>query len=103
MARFLDDPHEAAALGERGREHVRDHFLMPELVSRYLTLLRHYVSEDHEPPHFLINMNGNGRSRANARVVARVAGQSPSNGAVKRHAEESLSDKSESRPIRTLP
>ena len=101
MARFLDDPDEAAALGERGREHVRDHFLMPELVSRYLTLLRHYVSEDHEPPHFLINMNGNGRSRPNGRVVARVAGQSPSNGAVKRHAEESLSDKSGSRPIQT--
>lgn len=52
MARLLDQPEEAAWLGEAGREHVREHFLLPELVRRYLLLLRYYARIDRDPPAF---------------------------------------------------
>ena len=55
MAAILDDPERAARLGERGREHVRQHFLLPELVSRYVRLLRHYTGVDDAPPAFRLN------------------------------------------------
>ena len=80
MARFLDDPHEAAVLGKRGREHVRDNFLMPELVSRYLTLLRHHVDGTHEPPHFRMELNGNGWSRSNGTISSQGATSIAGNG-----------------------
>ena len=76
MARFLDDPGEAAVLGERGRAHVRDNFLLPELVSRYLTLLQHHAGLTDAPPHFQIGSNGNGRLPS--------AGTIASNGTVRR-------------------
>ena len=76
MARFLDDPGEAAELGERGREHVRNNFLMPELVSRYLAILQHHAGLTDAPPHFQISSIGNGRPRS--------AGTITSNGAVRR-------------------
>ena len=55
MAAILDDPERAARLGERGREHVRQHFLLPELVSRYVRLLRYYTGVDAAPPAFRLN------------------------------------------------
>jgi trehalose synthase len=55
MARLLDDPEEAKCLGEQGREHVRKNFLLPELVRRYLVLLRFYSRIDREPPPFRQN------------------------------------------------
>jgi trehalose synthase len=55
MARFLDEPEEAASLGAQAQEHVRQNFLLPELVRRYLTLLRFYTHLDREPPAFRLN------------------------------------------------
>ena len=52
MADLLKDKEGAAALGEKGREHVRDNFLLPELVKRYLMLLRYYGHVDKKPPAF---------------------------------------------------
>ena len=55
MARVLDDPQEADALGQGGREHVRRNFLLPELVSRYLSLLDYYSGVSDTLPHFRLD------------------------------------------------
>ncbi len=55
MAACLDDPDAARAMGEAGRGHVRDNFLLPELVRRYLTLLRFYGRIDRDPPEFRLS------------------------------------------------
>jgi len=55
MARILDLPDEAAQLGSQGREHVRKHFLLPELVRRYLHLLQFYSGTNQELPEFRLN------------------------------------------------
>lgn len=52
MAAVLDAPDDAAALGRQGREHVRKNFLLPELVKRYLVLMRHHSRISQEPPSF---------------------------------------------------
>ena len=55
MARILDVPDEAVHLGSQGREHVRKHFLLPELVRRYLHLLQFYSGTNNELPEFRLN------------------------------------------------
>jgi len=55
MAYFLEYPSDTAALGAQGQEHVRQYFLLPELVSKYLILLRYYSGVDKEPPIFRLN------------------------------------------------
>jgi trehalose synthase len=55
MARLLDAPDEAAELGMRGQEHVRTCFLLPELVRRYLILLRFYTRVERNLPAFRLN------------------------------------------------
>ncbi len=55
MARFLDDAAEAKAFGERGKEYVRNNFLLPELVRRYLVLLQFYTDGTKEIPSFRVN------------------------------------------------
>jgi trehalose synthase len=55
MARILDAPEEAAYLGSQGREHVRKHFLLPELVRRYFILLQFYTGSNQELPEFRLN------------------------------------------------
>lgn len=55
MARILDNPEEAMILGAQGREHVRQHFLLPELMKRYLMLLQFYTGKNHTPPSFRLN------------------------------------------------
>jgi trehalose synthase len=55
MARLLDTPDEAAEFGAQGREHVRKCFLLPELIRRYLILLRSYTNADQEQPEFRLN------------------------------------------------
>jgi trehalose synthase len=52
MARLLMEPELACALGKQGREHVRRNFLIPELLRRYLTLLRYYAHVDGDLPEF---------------------------------------------------
>jgi trehalose synthase len=44
MLRLLQDRQLAAELGERGREHVREHFLLPRLLMEELRLLRSLAS-----------------------------------------------------------
>ena len=55
MARLLDHPEEADGLGKQGREHVREHFLLPEIIRRYLVLLRFYTGIDRTMPAFRLN------------------------------------------------
>lgn len=55
MARLLDSPDEAAVLGAQGREHVRNYFLLPELIRRYFKLLRFYTKVDRRMPEFRLN------------------------------------------------
>ncbi len=52
MAAVLDDPDAAEALGRQGREHVRRNFLLPELVKRYLILMRYHSRVSSELPSF---------------------------------------------------
>lgn len=40
MSRLLRNPHEAHSLAQRGREHVRQHFLLPRLLLDELRLMR---------------------------------------------------------------
>ncbi|NIM19368.1 MAG: glycosyltransferase [Candidatus Latescibacteria bacterium] len=72
MARLLDDPEEAEALGARAREHIRKNYLLPDLVRRYLMLLRYYTGVDREPPPF--RMNGKAYSETIDMIRARHAG-----------------------------
>lgn len=44
LLRLLRQPEEARLLGERGREHVRQNFLMPRLLKDHLRLLDHLAS-----------------------------------------------------------
>ena len=55
MAQLLDDPDKTAKLGAQGREHVRRFFLLPELIRRYLILLRFYTGVDRGLPEFRLN------------------------------------------------
>jgi len=55
MARVIEEPAEAQRLGEAGQQHVRDNFLLPELVRRYLILLRAYAGVDSELPEFRLD------------------------------------------------
>ncbi|MGM0423755.1 MAG: glycosyltransferase [Thermodesulfobacteriota bacterium] len=55
MQDLLSDPEKARAMGERAREHVRTHFLIPELVRRYLVLLQYYSGVGSQMPEFRLN------------------------------------------------
>lgn len=55
LSTLLDDPNQAHQMGERAREHVRDNFLLPELVRRYLILIKYYTGRSVEPPQFRLN------------------------------------------------
>ncbi len=55
MARLLENPKLAKALGEAGHKLVAENFLLPELVRRYLLLLRLYSRVDREPPDFRLS------------------------------------------------
>lgn len=55
MHELLSDAEKARALGASGRDRVRRRFLIPELVRRYVTLMRFYSSVDREPPQFRLS------------------------------------------------
>ena len=55
MGRVLDYPEEAVTLGKRGKEHVRRHFLLPELVRNYLILLGYYTGASRDIPPFRLD------------------------------------------------
>lgn len=52
MATVLEDGEAAAELGRQGREHVRRNFLLPELVKRYLILMRYHSRISSDLPSF---------------------------------------------------
>jgi trehalose synthase len=55
MRYLLTNPEQAQAMGRQGREHVRTNFLIPELVRRYLVLMRYYGGISPEEPPFRLN------------------------------------------------
>ena len=55
MARFLEESDRATAMGRKGREFVQDNFLLPDLVRRYLVLMRYYAGISSDLPHFRRN------------------------------------------------
>lgn len=55
MIYLLDHPADANKLGESAREHVRENFLIPELMRKYILLIRYYTGIDQEVPRFRIN------------------------------------------------
>jgi trehalose synthase len=52
---MADHPEAASSMGEAAREHVREHFLLPELVRRYMVLLQYYSGVTNEAPPFRLN------------------------------------------------
>lgn len=52
---LLNNPEKAQHMGSRAREHVRDHFLIPELVRRYLSLIQYYSGLSSQTPEFRLN------------------------------------------------
>lgn len=55
MKKLLQNPDEAETLGNKGREHVRKHFLLPELIRKYFRLLQFYTGKSDELPAFRLN------------------------------------------------
>lgn len=55
MALFMEESDRATAMGQKGHEFVQDNFLLPELVKRYLTLMRYYSGVGSDLPHFRRN------------------------------------------------
>jgi trehalose synthase len=54
MARVLENPEEAHTLARQGQEHIRQNFLLPELLRRYFLLMRYHVGIDDQIPDFRI-------------------------------------------------
>ena len=52
---MIENPDQAKAMGERGREHVRNYFLLPELVRKYLVLMQFYTQHSEQLPSFRLN------------------------------------------------
>lgn len=55
MAACLEDGEHAAFMGRRGHDLVRENFLLPNLIKRYLLLLRYYSGVSPEIPYFRYN------------------------------------------------
>ena len=55
MRRLVEEEAEARAVGAQGKEHVRGNFLLPELMKRYLVLLRLYTGVDESVPEFRLD------------------------------------------------
>ena len=55
MLRVLENRAESEALGAAGRELVRERFLLPEQLRKYIILLRHYTGVDRDVPDFRLN------------------------------------------------
>ena len=55
MIHLLENPYDAKKVGEPALEHVLATFLLPELMRKYLILLRFYTETDQKLPDFRIN------------------------------------------------
>ena len=45
MSQLLDDQEQAETMGEGGREHIRQNFLLPSMLHRYLAILQFYAGK----------------------------------------------------------
>ena len=52
---ILEDSKEKQTLGKNAHKHIRDNFLLPSLVERYLLLMRYYLEIDNKIPNFRMN------------------------------------------------
>ncbi len=52
---ILENPSEKKELGKRAHKRVKDNFLLPHLVEKYLVLMRYYLEIDNQIPDFRIN------------------------------------------------
>lgn len=73
MARVLENPAEAKEMGSRGTEHVRHNFLLPELMRRYLILMRFYTGKEKAFPEFRLDQLSYSEIMANIRAYSRQA------------------------------
>ena len=48
MAHVLQNPDEATTLAKQGQEHIRENFLLTELLRRYFLLMRYHLGIDNE-------------------------------------------------------
>lgn len=55
MKYMLLNPDESRIIGKQGMEHVRENFLLPSLLEKYLILMRHYLGIDKNQPFFRID------------------------------------------------
>lgn len=55
MQSILENPTEKKKMGENAHEHVRNNFLLPSLVEKYLILMRYYLEIDNKIPEFRMN------------------------------------------------
>ncbi len=55
MHYLLENPEVTQQMGENGKEHVRSHFLITELVHRYLSLIQYYSGMTSEAPYFRLD------------------------------------------------
>ncbi len=55
MKYLLLNPTESRMIGEQAIEHVRENFLLPALLEKYLLLMRYYMGIDKNPPWFKID------------------------------------------------
>ena len=52
IVELMGDPARAKALGKRGQERVREHFLLPRLLVNELTLVKDLMADGHDRPAF---------------------------------------------------
>ena len=55
MASFVKDKKMRAEFGKNARNHVRKHFLLPQMVRKELLLMRYYLEIDNKIPDFRMN------------------------------------------------
>ncbi|HKJ79460.1 MAG TPA: glycosyltransferase, partial [Prolixibacteraceae bacterium] len=55
MKYMLLHPEERNILGKQGMEHVRENFLLPSLLEKYMHLMRYYTGIDKNQPFFRID------------------------------------------------
>ncbi len=55
MQAFIENKELRENFGNNAREHVRNHFLLPQMVKKELMLMRYYLEIDNKNPDFRIN------------------------------------------------
>jgi trehalose synthase len=55
MKTLLESPDLQKEMGNRGQEHVRQHFILPRMIMKELILMRYYLEIDNKIPDFRFN------------------------------------------------